>query len=39
LWAEFGKEASFGRKISSKDSVKVLVVGSTSSFDKRTVAL
>jgi hypothetical protein len=28
LWAEFGKEAPFGRKFSSKDSVKKLVVGS-----------
>jgi hypothetical protein len=32
LWAEFGKEAPFGRKFSSKDSVKILAVGSTPSF-------
>jgi hypothetical protein len=37
LWAEFGKEAPFGRKISSKDSVKIFAVGSTPSFGKRTV--
>jgi hypothetical protein len=24
LWVEFGKEAPFGRKFSSKDSVKIL---------------
>jgi hypothetical protein len=28
LWAEFGKEAPFGKKFSSKDSVKILAVGS-----------
>jgi hypothetical protein len=37
LWAEFGKEAPFGRKFSSKDSVKILAVGSTPSFDRRAV--
>jgi hypothetical protein len=37
LWAEFGKVAPFGRKISSKDSVKILAVGTTPSFNKRTV--
>jgi hypothetical protein len=37
LWAEFGKEAPFDRKISSKDSEKVLAVGSTPSFGKGTV--
>jgi hypothetical protein len=37
LWAEFGKETPFGRKISSKDLVKILAVGSTPSFGKRTV--
>jgi hypothetical protein len=36
-WAEFGKEVPFGRKFSSKDSVKILAVGSTASFDRRTV--
>jgi hypothetical protein len=37
LWAEFGKEASFGKKFSSKDSVKILAVGSMPSFGRRTV--
>jgi hypothetical protein len=37
LWAEFGKEMPFGRKISSKDSVEILAVGNTPSFGRRTV--
>jgi hypothetical protein len=37
LWAEFGKEAPFGRKFSSKDSVKILAVGSMPSFGRRAV--
>jgi hypothetical protein len=37
LWAEFGKEAPFGSKFSSKDSVKILAVGSTPSFGRRVV--
>jgi hypothetical protein len=37
LWAEFGRRAPFGRRFSSKYSVEVSVVGSTSSFSKRTV--
>jgi hypothetical protein len=37
LWAEFGKEMSFDRKISSTDSVKILTVGNTPSFGRRTV--
>jgi hypothetical protein len=37
LWAEFGKEAPFGRKFSSKDLVKILAVGSTPSFGRRAV--
>jgi hypothetical protein len=37
LWAEFGKEMPFGRKLSSKHSVKVPAVGSTSSFGRRVV--
>jgi hypothetical protein len=37
LWAEFGKEAPFDRKFSSKDSVKILAVGSAPSFDRRAV--
>jgi hypothetical protein len=35
LWAEFGKETPFGRKFSSKYSVKIPAVGSTSSFGRR----
>jgi hypothetical protein len=37
LWVEFGKEMPFDRKISSKDSVRMLAVGSTPSFGRRTV--
>jgi hypothetical protein len=37
LWAEIGNEMPFGRKISSEDSVKMLAVGSTSSFGRRAV--
>jgi hypothetical protein len=37
LWAEFGKETPFGRKFSSKDSVKMPAVGSAPSFDRRVV--
>jgi hypothetical protein len=37
LWAEFGEKMPFGRKISSKDSVDMLAVGSTPSFGRRTV--
>jgi hypothetical protein len=37
LWAEFGKETPFGRKFSSKHSVKMLAVGSTPSFGRRVV--
>jgi hypothetical protein len=37
LWAEFGKEAPFGRKFSSKDLAKILAVGSAPSFDRRAV--
>jgi hypothetical protein len=37
LWAEFGKETSFGRKFSSKHSVKMPAVGSTPSFGRRAV--
>jgi hypothetical protein len=37
LWDEFGKEMSLGRKISSKDSVKILAVRNTPSFGRRTV--
>jgi hypothetical protein len=37
LWTEFGKEAPFGRKFSSKDSAKMLAVGSAPSFGRRAV--
>jgi hypothetical protein len=37
LWAEFGKETPFGRKFSSKHSVKMPAVGSTPSFGRRAV--
>jgi hypothetical protein len=39
LWAEFGDEMPFGRKISSEDSVKMPVVGSTPSFGRGTLRL
>jgi hypothetical protein len=35
LWAEFGKKTPFGRKFSSKHSVKMPAVGSTPSFGRR----
>jgi hypothetical protein len=37
LWAEFGRRAPFDRRFSSKHSVEVSAVGSTSSFGRRTV--
>jgi hypothetical protein len=37
LWAEFGKGTPFGRKLSSKHSVKVPAVSSTPSFSRRVV--
>jgi hypothetical protein len=37
LWAEFGKEAPFGGKFSSKGSVKILAVSSEPSFGRRAV--
>jgi hypothetical protein len=37
LWAEFGRRAPFGRRFSSKHSVEASAVGSSSSFDRRTV--
>jgi hypothetical protein len=39
LWVEFGKETPFGRKFSSKHSVKMPTVGSTASFGRRVVLL
>jgi hypothetical protein len=38
LWAEFGRRAPFGRKFSTKHSVKTSAVGSTPSFGRRTVS-
>jgi hypothetical protein len=37
LWDEFGKEVPFGRKFCSKDSAKILAVGSAPSFGRRAV--
>jgi hypothetical protein len=37
LWAEFGKRTPFGRKFSSKHSVKVPAVRSTLSFGRMAV--
>jgi hypothetical protein len=36
LWTEFGKRAPFDRRFSSKHSVKMPAVGSTSSFGKKS---
>jgi hypothetical protein len=38
LWAEFGRRAPFGKRFSSKHSVKTSAVGSTSSFGRRAVS-
>jgi hypothetical protein len=38
LWAEFGRRAPFGKRFSSKHSVKTSAVGSTSSFGRRVVS-
>jgi hypothetical protein len=38
LWAEFGRRAPFGRRFSSKSSVKASAIGSTSSFGRRAVS-
>jgi hypothetical protein len=38
LWAEYGKRAPFGKRFSSKHSVKTLAVGSTPSFGTRAVS-
>jgi hypothetical protein len=37
LWAEFCKKTQFDKKFSSKDSVKIPVVGSAPSFGRRAV--
>jgi hypothetical protein len=37
LWTEFGKEAPFDKKFSSKDSAKMLAFGSAPSFGRRVV--
>jgi hypothetical protein len=38
LWAEFGRRAPFGKRFSSKHSVKTLAVGSASAFGRRAVS-
>jgi hypothetical protein len=38
LWAEFGRKAPFGKRFSSKHSVKASAIGSTSSFGRRVVS-
>jgi hypothetical protein len=38
LWAEFGRKAPFGKRFSSKHSVKTPAVGSTSAFGRRAVS-
>jgi hypothetical protein len=38
LWAEFGRKVQFGKRFSSKHSVKALAFGSVSSFGRRTVS-
>jgi hypothetical protein len=38
MWAEFGRRAPFGKRFSSKYSVKTSAVGSTSSFGRRAVS-
>jgi hypothetical protein len=38
MWAEFGRKVPFGKRRSSKHSVKVLAVGSASSFGRRIVS-
>jgi hypothetical protein len=37
LWAEIGNEIPFDKKIFLEDSVKMLAVGSTSSFGRKAV--
>jgi hypothetical protein len=38
LWAEFGRRTQFGKRFSSKHSVKTHAVGSTSSFGRGAVS-
>jgi hypothetical protein len=38
LWAGFGRRAPFGKRFSSKYSVKTSAVGSASSFGRRAVS-
>jgi hypothetical protein len=38
MWAEFGKRTPFGKRFSSKHSVKMPAVGSTPSFGRRAVS-
>jgi hypothetical protein len=38
LWAKFGRRVPFGKRFSSKNSVKTSVLWSTSSFGRRVVS-
>jgi hypothetical protein len=38
LWAEFGRKVPFGKRFSSKHSVKALAAGSALSFGRRAVS-
>jgi hypothetical protein len=38
LWVEFGRRAPFGKRFSSKHSVKMPAVGSASAFGRRAVS-
>jgi hypothetical protein len=38
LWAEFGRRAPFGKRFSSRHSVKTSAVWNTSSFGRRAVS-
>jgi hypothetical protein len=38
LWSEFGRRAPFGKRFSSKHSVKTSAVGNTSSFGRRAIS-
>jgi hypothetical protein len=38
LWAEFGRRAPFGKRFTSKHSVKTPAVGSASAFGRRAVS-
>jgi hypothetical protein len=38
LWAEFGRREPFGKRFSSRHSIKTSAVGSTSSFGRRAIS-